>query len=259
MDKKILYGLGAVAVVGALWYWNKNRGQASATDMAMGDMGMGDMTDAGADAGAGGGGGGASAPSPSDMAMGEVAKEDLKKSMDLGGLDMASPKAEAIAKNMAIATSMAVKGKDIPVAVAKQVAKSPMTNIKSNVGGKVVATLKNVGGGISMDRTISNAKGVGKGVVNLAKKVESPIYQIFAKKTNVPTSVPKMMMGKPVAVIGKPVAVVSKAVSKPVVQAKAVVSKAVAKPVASIKSKLIAKKGFDGLDSYSFDGMDDMF
>jgi hypothetical protein len=120
-------------------------------------------------------------------------------------------------------------------------------------------------------------KTVGKGVVNVAKQVESPITQIFAKKTNVPTSVPKMMMGKPVATVSKavakpvatiskpvakPVAVVGKPVvvaSKPVVQAKAVVSKAIAKPVASVKPKLIAKKGFDGLDSYSFDGMDDMF
>ena len=125
MDKKVIYGLGAVALLGAIWYFKKKKDEEALA--SMGDMGA--MAEAPAEeggAGGGGGGGGASAPSPSDVAVGEMAKEEVKKSMDLGGLDMASQKVEKSAKITAMVGSMASKGKEVPREMVKSVLKAPI-------------------------------------------------------------------------------------------------------------------------------------
>lgn len=241
MDKKIMYGLGAVALVGAYLYF-KNKQTTP-------EIGASDMTAPPEDMGAGGGaggGGGTSAPSPTDMAMGELAKDDVKKSMDLGGLDMASPKAEATAKNMAMATSMILAGKQVPSNIERKIATSPLKGIKTTTASKIFDIAP--------------------------KPMPKPI---FPK----PTPKPLPPMGKPpVAVVGKAISQIGKITpstpkSKGIVttprtmastprvtapsRANVVVSRAVSKPAP--RTILVAKKGFDGLDSYSFDGMDNMF
>ena len=124
MDKKVIYGLGAVALLGAIWYFKKKKDEEALA--SMGDMGA--MAEEPAEEGGagGGGGGGASAPAPSDVAVGEMAKEEVKKSMDLGGLDMASKKVEKSAKVTAMVGSMASKGKAVPREMIKSVLKAPI-------------------------------------------------------------------------------------------------------------------------------------
>lgn len=142
MDKKVIYGLGAVALLGAIWYFKKKKDDealASMADASMGDMGG--MAEEGAGGGGAGGGGGASAPSKEDVAVGEMAKEEVKKSMDLGGLDMASKKVEKSAKVTAMVGSMASKGKAVPREMVKSVLKAP---IPKGLKGKILsATTQN--------------------------------------------------------------------------------------------------------------------
>ena len=250
MDKKVMYGLGAVALIGAYLYF-KNK-------QVTPNLGASDMTTPPEDMGAGaGGGGGSSAPSPTDMAMGDLAKNDVTKSMDLGGLDMASPKAEATAKNMAMATSMILAGKQVPSNIERQIATSPLKGIKTTIASKVI----DVKGGLPSR--------------DIAPKPK-PIFNILPTPKPKPIVVmgkpPVPVLGKPpVAVVGKPlspigrtivptprvVAPTPRVVAPAPSRANVVVSRAVSRPAP--RTIVVAKKGFDGLDSYSFDGMDNMF
>jgi hypothetical protein len=184
--------------------------------------------------------------------------------MDLGGLDMASPKAEQTAKNMAMATSMILAGKQVPSNIERQIATSPLKGIKTTIASKVI----DVKGGLPSR--------------DIAPKPK-PIFNILPTPKPKPIVVmgkpPVPVLGKPpVAVVGKPLSPIGRTiVSTPRVvaptprvvapaprvvapapsRANVVVSRAVSRPAP--RTIVVAKKGFDGLDSYSFDGMDNMF
>jgi hypothetical protein len=132
MDKKVLYGLGAVALVGGVIWYMKNKKDSTATSMVEEEA----MAEATEDAGAGGGGGGGALPSPTDMAVGEMAKEEVRKSMDLGGMDMASSKVEKSAKATAMVGSMIGSGKSVPREMVKSVLKAP---IPKGLKGKILS------------------------------------------------------------------------------------------------------------------------
>lgn len=135
MDKKVIYGLGAVALLGAVWYFKKKKDEQALA--SMGDMGaMAETPAEEGGAGGGAGGGGGAVPSPTDEAVGEMAKEGVKKSMDLGGLDMASKKVEKSAKVTAMVGSMASQGKSVPKDMVKAVMKAP---IPKGLKGKILS------------------------------------------------------------------------------------------------------------------------
>lgn len=224
MDKKLMYGLGAVALIGAFMYFKNKQGEATA------DAGADAGADSGADAGGGaGGGGGASAPSPTDVAMGQMAKEDVKKSMDLGGLDMASKKVEKGAMATGMVASMVASGKQVPPSVAKAVVSSKIpASTKSTIVNKVVATKPTL---------VQQVKGVASKPASVVKSA---------------------VVSKPVVQVNKVVAKTLATPSKPVSKAVVTVSKSVAPMKGnSVKANPMTKfKKFDG--NYGFDG-EDMF
>lgn len=260
MDKKVMYGLGAVALIGAILYFRNKSSVAPAEEVAE------EPAEEGAGGGGAGGGGGASAPSPTDMAMGEVAKEELRKSMDLGGLDMASPKAEKGAVATGMVASMVASGKPISPTMGRAV-----------LGAKLPPATKNQ----IVDKVVKSTPS--------SRTTESPLTAIFGKKESMTTKPkPLAQVGKVISkganayvdankklltnVYVKPAQQVGKVVSKgatayvdankklltnvyvkPAQQVSKAVSKAVAKPVAKITAKF---KKFDG--NYGFDG-EDMF
>jgi hypothetical protein len=198
--------------------------------------------DSGADSGAGGGGGGgASAPSQTDVAMGQMAKEDVKKSMDLGGLDMASPKVEKGAMVTGMVASMVASGKDVAPSLARTMMNAPLpTPAKDKIVSRVINS-----------KDAPN-RGILTNVPTSAKVIKGTAISRGAKSITTRTPLtPFQQVSK--AVAKTPQVQVAKAVAKPVIQVNKAVAKAVAKPV----SKAIAKfKKFDG--NYGFDG-EDMF
>ena len=178
MDKKLMYGLGAVALVGAILYFRNKSSVAPAEEVAQ------EPAEEGAGGGGAGGGGGASAPSPTDMAMGEVAKEELRKSMDLGGLDMASPKAEKGAIATGMVASMVASGKQVSTQMGKAV-----------LGAKLPSATKN---------QIVNKVVKGTASSRGAKSIttESPLTALFSK-TNVATTPKPVALGRMTSSIPK--------------------------------------------------------
>ena len=226
-----MYGLGAVALLGAIWYLRNKQSVVPTDETAE------TPADSGADSGAGGGGGGgASAPSQTDVAMGQMAKEDVKKSMDLGGLDMASPKVEKGAMVTGMVASMVASGKDVAPSLARTMMNAPLPTPAKD---KIISTL-----------AVRNDSNVAKAGAKSILKGTAISRGAKSITTRTPLT-PFQQVSK--AVAKTPQVQVAKAVAKPVIQVNKAVAKAVAKPV----SKAIAKfKKFDG--NYGFDG-EDMF
>jgi hypothetical protein len=193
MDKKILIG-GAVLAGLAFLYFRSNKKTDEVAPDALQDMGeAAEDMGAGADAGAGGGGGGA-APSPSDVAAGTEAKEEVRKAMDMAGIDMASTKSLKSATAAGIATSMAAKGKEVPASLLKVASKKPLPaalGVKT-VTSRLASAPKQAPAGLI--RTAVNAPvKLGKAAVQSVKNVvkAAPIKKAAAAPKKAVSSIKK--------------------------------------------------------------------
>jgi hypothetical protein len=178
MDKKILIG-GAVLAGLAFLYFRSNKKTDEVAPDALQDMGeAAEDMGAGADAGAGGGGGGG-AVTPSDVAAGTEAKEEVRKAMDMGGIDMASTKSLKSATAAGIATSMAAKGKDVPSSLLKTASKKPLPaalGVRS-VTNKLASAQKQAPAGLirtAVNAPVKLGKAAVQSVKNVAAKVSAP-------------------------------------------------------------------------------------
>jgi hypothetical protein len=263
MDKKVIYGLGAVALLGAIWYFKKKKDDEALASMAdMGAMAEEAPAEEGG-AGGGGGGGGASAPSASDVAVGEMAKEEVKKSMDLGGLDMASQKVEKSAKVTAMVGSMASKGKEVPRDMVKAVLKAPIPKavkgqiLSATMQGKTVQSVPRMAQPpMVSNKAIVTPKGVvapkpasAPRTVLAPKPAPAPSRAVVAPK---PAPARPMVASRPAPAPARPM-VASRPAPAP---ARAVVAP---KPAPSRPAPAPFKK-FDGfVDDYDNFDTDDMF
>jgi hypothetical protein len=269
MDKKVIYGLGAVVLIGgAIWYFNKRK-QDSAS---MGDMGAMAEEPTEESGGGAGGGGGAPAPAPVDEAVGEMAKEEVKKSMDLGGLDMASTKVEKSAKVTAMVGSMVAQGKEVPASMVKAMLKAPIPKttkamiLSATSQGKTEQSVPRMSAPLKgAVKTVSApAKAVidsikGKGVIQTAsapakavvKTVSAPAKAV-AKTISAPAKAVVKTVSAPAKAVAKTVsAPVKGAVNKISMSAGKAPAKA-SQLVSNVKAKF---KKFDGDDAYDgFDG-----
>ena len=259
MDKKLVIGLGLLGAVGLIWYFKKKSSSASGT---------GDMLRSGTDLEApveeamsmeetsmeapmgGGGGGGASAPAM----MAEMAKDELKSKMDMGGIDMTSPKAEKGAMATAMVQAMMAQGKTPPKDLISMMIKSPLpTATKKEMAVKTANTMSAMMGKPPVKVVTPAPK-----VVAPAPKVVAPAPKVATLAPKVATLAPKVLAPAPkvgltmqsIPKMAAPAPKVATPAPKVATPAPKVV--APAPKVVAPAPKTTAK--FDGLDDFDFDG-----